>query len=74
MSDEVQFDTDMQTNAMRRPNAAAGFGQHVSDSSGMTGWLVRHGWAKSSQSAQIILIAVVVLDIIATFIVIKYFI
>jgi len=73
MSDDVQFDTDVQTDAMRRPPAAASFGQHVSDVSGMAGWLIKHGWAKSPQSAQMILLAVVVADIVATFIVIKYF-
>lgn len=54
----------------------ASFGQSIpvsAESSGMAGWLIRHGWAKSQQSAQMILVAVVIIDIIATFMVIKYF-
>jgi len=73
MSDEVQFDTDTQSNAMHRPSPAAGFGQSSGGASGMAGWLMRHGLAKSPASAQVIMVAVVVIDIIATFIIIKYF-
>jgi hypothetical protein len=40
---------------------------------GLAGWLMRHGVAKSSSSAQTILIGIVVANIIITFIVIKYF-
>ena len=72
MSDEVQFDTDMQSNAMRRPGQVAGFGQSVAETSGMAGWLIRHGWAKSSAGAQGIMIVIVIVDVIATFIVVKY--
>ena len=73
MSDEVQFDTDTQSNAMRRPAPAAGFGQTTSGASGMAGWLMRHGLAKSPKGAQGIMIAVILVDIIAIFVVIKYF-
>lgn len=73
MSDNIQFDTDTQNNDMRRPQSAAGFGQSVSENSGMMGWLVRHGWAKSPAAAQGIMIAVILVNIIAIFIVIKFF-
>jgi len=74
MSNEVQFDTDTQNDAIRRPvGSVAGFGQPMSDAAGMAGWLVRHGFAKTSTGAQGIMIAVVAVDIIATFVVIKYF-
>jgi hypothetical protein len=73
MSDNVQFDTDTQSNDMHRPAPAAGFGQPVSESSGISGWLMRHGLAKSPAAAQGIMIAIILVDIIAIFIVIKYF-
>jgi hypothetical protein len=73
MSDDVQFDTDTQNNAMYRPGPAAGFGQTTSEASGMAGWLMRHGWAKTPAAAQGILVAIMIFDIIAIFIVIKYF-
>jgi hypothetical protein len=73
MSDNIQFDTDTQSNAMRRPSPAAGFGQTTSEASGMAGWLMRHGWAKSPKGAQGIMIAVIVIDVIAIYVVIKYF-
>lgn len=40
--------------------------------SGIAGWLISHGWAKSEKSAQGMLIGVVVINIIITYIVIKY--
>ena len=73
MSDDVQFDTDTQNNAMYRPRPVAGFGQQVSSASGMTGWLMRHGWAKTPAAAQGIMVVIIIIDIIITFIVIKYF-
>lgn len=73
MSDNVQFDTDVQSNAMRRPTPAAGFGQTTSEASGIAGWLIRHGWAKTPAAAQGIMVAIIIIDIIITFIVIKYF-
>lgn len=73
MSDNVQFDTDTQNNAIRRPAPIAGFGQTTSEASGMAGWLMRHGWAKTPAVAQGIMVAIIIIDIIITFIVIKYF-
>ena len=75
MSDEVQFDTDMQTSSMRRQGPVASFGQSlpVSETTGLSGWLIRHGIAKSPKSAQIILVGIILFDIIAIFVVIKFF-
>ena len=76
MSDEVQFDTDMQTSSMRRQGPVASFGQSMpggGEASGLSGWLMRHGIAKSPKSAQIILVGIVLFDIIAIFVVIKFF-
>ena len=73
MSDEVQFDTDTQNNMMRRQGPVAGFGQPVAEGSGMAGWLMRHGLAKSPRSAQFVMAGIVVVDIIAIFVVIKFF-
>ena len=73
MSDNVQFDTDVQNNAMYRPKPAAGFGQDASDDTGMTGWLLRHRIVKTRAAAQGIMIVVIIIDIVATFLIIKYF-
>jgi hypothetical protein len=72
MSD-VEFDTDTQGSAMRRPEPAAGFGQTSSQASGMAGWLIRHGLAKSPASAQAILVVIILADIVGSFVLIKYF-
>lgn len=69
MPDNVEFDTDMQ--ATRQYGAPVRPGQ--SSDAGMTGWLIRHGLAKSSASAQTILVVIIVIDIVAMFVVIKYF-
>jgi hypothetical protein len=73
MSDNVQFDTDTQSNAIHRPEQVAGFGQTTSGQSGMSGWLMRHGLAKSPAAAQGIMVAIIIIGVIAIFIVIKYF-
>ncbi len=74
MSDEVQFDTDVQNSSMYRPSPTAGFGQvAVGEASGMAGWLIRHGFAKTPAAAQGIMAAIVVVNIVAIFIIIKYF-
>ena len=73
MSD-VQFDTDIQNNAMyARPKPMAGFGQNSTESSGIEGWILRHGFAKTRTGAQGLMIGMVVANIIITIIVIKYF-
>lgn len=72
MSEGVEFDTD--TQSIRRPGGpAASFGQSSSGSSGIAGWLMRRGWAKSPAAAQGIMIGVVVADIIIIFVLVKFF-
>jgi len=76
MSEDVQFDTDIQNNALyARPRYSPGINiaQDASAIPGMAGWLIRHGWAKTIAAAQGIMIGLVVVNIIITFIVIKYF-
>jgi len=73
MADNVQFDTDTQSNAIRRPGVTPGFGQTTSNISGMAGWLIRHGWAKTTGAAQGIMIGFIVVDFVVAFIIIKYF-
>jgi hypothetical protein len=45
----------------------------VSPTRGLSGWLVRHGLAKSPGAAQAILVGILLFDIIAIFVVIKFF-
>ncbi|MDE1975226.1 MAG: hypothetical protein KGI49_01810 [Patescibacteria group bacterium] len=79
MSGGVEFDEDRASyGGLKRPNfagQAGGYGDSSAgpDGSGMVGWLKRHGLAGSSSAAQGILIAVVIINIIITYIVVKYF-
>jgi hypothetical protein len=81
MSD-VEFDTDMNSGSRYAPGISqsspssrnAGNPSYGGQQAkGMAGWLMRHGLAKSPQSAEILLVVVVIVDIIATFAIIKYF-
>jgi hypothetical protein len=52
-----------------------GIGQSSYSSSevkGMAGWLIRHGFAKSSQGAQLYLVGLVIVNLIITFIALSY--
>jgi hypothetical protein len=81
MSSGVEFDEDKFSYA--RPTPAQGSPVGVpnaaytspvaSNTRGMHGWLMRHG-VKSAAGAQVVLIAVVILNIVVTFVVIKFFI
>lgn len=41
--------------------------------SGMAGWLMSHGWAKSEKSAQGIMVGIMAVNFIIMYVVIKYF-
>jgi len=80
----VEFDEDKISYGApaSRPAGGASFGaptaygqpRYASQrSSGMAGWLIAHGWAKSDRAAQGIMIGVVIINIIITYIVITYF-
>ena len=72
MSEEVQFEED-QLSMPHRPAgqraptsyAAARYEQTQSTASGMTGWLVRHGFINSDSGAKVILGAIVCINFIA---------
>lgn len=75
MASGVEFDEDNVTYA--RPAARPGMPMQqggYSSGRGMAGWLMRHGFAKSNTSAQIVMIGVVVVNAIIIFILIKFFI
>ncbi len=82
MSSGVEFDEDSLKYA-RRPVATGGFqsGQQYSfpgqpvggNEPKMVQWLMRKGIVKSPNAAQAILIGLVIVNIIITFVVIKYF-
>ena len=54
------------------PPAAGGRTFYPGEARGMAGWLMRHRWAKSESSAQGILLAIVILNIVVTFIIVKF--
>jgi hypothetical protein len=72
MSEEVQFDTDNQTTRSQN-GPVASFGQSVSTPAGMAGWLMRHGIAKTPAVAQSIMVGVILVDVFAVFVIIKFF-
>jgi len=60
----------------RRPAPGGGYTTnrgYPSQQGGIAGWLIKKGWAKSNSSAQMIMIAIVVVNIIITYILIKFF-
>lgn len=73
MSEDVQFDMDTQNAPSRRVAPTAGFGQTTSETSGMAGWLIRHHLAKTPAAAQGLMVAVILVDIVAIFVLIKFF-
>lgn len=76
MSSGIQFDEDkFNYSSKPQPNNSQPFsGQYSSaEISGMAGWLVRKGWAKSPQSAQVIMIGLVIVNFIITIGIITYF-
>lgn len=87
MSSGVEFDEDKFNYAPKpQQSASAGPGAFQAPRSStqirypdagkqpsMVRFLMRHGLAKSAQTAQIYLVAIVIINIIITFIVIKFF-
>lgn len=77
MSSGIEFEEDkFNYSSKPQPNVSQPFSGQMSsvESAGMAGWLVRKGWAKSPQSAQIIMIGLVIVNIIVTILVVLYFI
>jgi hypothetical protein len=82
MSNGVEFDEDNFSYRPVRQQTAPGVApgpalyvrpQYASQASGMTGWLISHGWAKSKGAAQGIMIGIVVVNIIITYIMVRFF-
>jgi len=82
MSNGVQFEEDnFSFSSSHKPsnqakNVSVGYGHpqyETAEAKGMTGWLIRHGLAKSGSTAQVVLIGVVIANIIITYVVINYF-
>lgn len=79
MSDHVQFDED-QVGVQKRSarpgmpssmSAGPAFGQ--SQSTGMAGWLIRHGIMSSDSGAKFILMGIVCINFIAAGLIIYFF-
>lgn len=51
------------------PQTSYGSGERIP---GLTGWLVRHHLAKSENSAQYVMVGIIIINIIITFLVIKF--
>ena len=74
MSSDVQFDSDFNPSAKPGARGAApGRGPAASgEQRGMTGWLIRHGLAKSGSSANIVLVGVVLVNAIIILVVLRF--
>ena len=81
MANGVEFDEDKFSYAPRpsKPGMAPAPASYnnlqyaSSRPSGMAGWLVSHGWAKSDKAAQGILLAVMLVNLAIMYVAIKYF-
>lgn len=75
MSSGVQFDEDkFNYSSKPQPNVSKmNNGQSSSGGSGLSGWLIRKGFAKSENSAQVILISVLIINVIVTFLLIYFY-
>ena len=56
------------------PSFPAGSSGYSSAPKGMSGWLIAHGLAKSEKSAQVMMVFLVLVNIVITVLVVKYFI
>jgi hypothetical protein len=77
MPSGVEFDEDSLTSSYRRPGApgrpSVGGVYQRPPQGGMTGWLIRKGWVKSNGTAQVVLIVIVIINVVATYVLIKFF-
>lgn len=82
MSNGVQFEEDNfsfsspSKSAKSQGNQSVGYGhpQYAgSEPKGMSAWLIRHGFASTGSTAQVILIGIVIINIIITYAVVTYF-
>jgi hypothetical protein len=74
MASGVEFDEDNM--GFRRPLPGGGFSTnkgYQQRQGGLAGWLIKKGWAKSNSSAQMIMIGVVIVNVIITYFLIKFF-
>ena len=83
MTGSIEFDEDKINYGVPRSVQVGGIGQfrgynnsnlaNLANQPMFVRWLMKHGLAKSPATAQVILVVVVVINIIITFIVLKYF-
>ena len=76
MSEGIQFDEDKFNYSVKpQPNFVGTNGQKYTSSSNVTGfagWLIKKGWVKSESAAQVVLFAVMGINIIITIVMIKF--
>jgi hypothetical protein len=60
----IEFESDHTNYSTQQPLAQKG---------GMTNWLIRHGIMKSDGGAKGLLVAIIIVDIIAAIVILKYF-
>lgn len=74
MSDKIEFEGDSRasyTSTNPNSNYQAGLNPELSDQPRMARWLMKHGIVKSPNSAQVILLIVIVVNLAIIFFVMK---
>ena len=66
MSENVQFEAD---SYQRKPYLTSVEG----GGSGMAGWLIRHKLAKDSKSADMLMVCIIIIDVVAIVLILKFF-
>ncbi len=77
MASGVEFDEDNISYAKPGsrpgiPGLGGGYGSGQREERGMAGWLIKRGFAKSYGSAQAVMLGIVVVNIIITYVAIKF--
>jgi len=67
----IEFESDNMN--FKRPGSPQGSGFVGGQNKGMVGWLVAHGIVRSENIGQMVLIAFVAFNFIASFVLLKYF-
>ena len=68
----VEFEEDSFGRA-QRPGSPGSSGRNSMGGRGMSGWLVRKGIVKSSGGAQGVLVVIIIICLVVTFVMVKYF-
>jgi hypothetical protein len=73
MSSGIEFDEDQFNKRQSSVAGPTGQPQSAAEARGLAGWLMRRGWVKTYQGAQVFMIVLMCVNIAMTMYVITYF-